>query len=364
MKRRKFFYMAAGTASLISFSGCGQPAIRWRMATSWQKFMDITYGGAQIISDRVSEMTNGRFQITPYSVDEEVAGLGKKVGAFQVLDAVKDGEIECGHTCSFYFLKKSEALSFATGVPFGLNPGQQNAWLYYGGGLEQIRDVYKDLGIINFPAGNTGSQMGGWFRRQVNTEADLKGLKMRIPGLGGKVMGKLGVKVNSLPGDKIYNALEQETIEAAEWIGPYDDEKLGLNKIAPFYYYPGWWERGTTYDALVNLEEWNRLPKEYQEIFKTAAYEANIRMLARYDSVNREALLRLRKGGTRLMRYSDEIMNAAKKVAFELYEDNAKNDPKFKQIYEQWKLFREQVNQWHWVNGFTFDKFNFAPSQE
>ncbi|MDY6806756.1 MAG: ABC transporter substrate-binding protein [Cyanobacteriota bacterium] len=352
--------MSGGAATLMSVSACGQPPISWRMATSWPKSLDIIYGGVQIICDRVSEMTNGRFKITPYSVDDKVAGLGKKVEALQVLDAVERGEIECGHTCGFYYLEKSQALSFATGVPFGLNAQQQNAWLYHGGGLEEIRRIYKDFGIINFPAGNTGVQMGGWFKRQVNTQADLEGLKMRISGVGGQVMSKLGVNVEVLPASEIYNALDAGTIEAAEWIGPYDDEKLGLNKVASLYYYPGWWEPGTTFDALVNLQEWNRLPKEYQKIFETATYEANIRMLARYDSVNREALRRLTNdGNTELVRYSDDIINAAENAAWGLYEENARNDRQFKQVYDQWRAFREDIKQWHGIHELTFDRLNF-----
>ena len=248
MKRRKFVGNAViGATGTVALAGCrqtttstavqsgSQPRIRWRMATSWPTSLDTILGGAKTISQRVSEMTNGRFTITPFAAGEIVPGL-------QVLDAVQTGTVQCGHTASYYYIGKNPALAFGTAVPFGLDAQQQNAWLYHGGGLEAMQKLYTDFGVINFPAGNTGTQMGGWFKREVNSVADLNGLKMRIPGLGGEVMSRLGVNVQVLPGGEIYLALERGAIDAAEWVGPYDDEKLGLDQAAQFYYYPGWWE--------------------------------------------------------------------------------------------------------------------------
>jgi TRAP-type mannitol/chloroaromatic compound transport system substrate-binding protein len=317
MKRRHFFGNAViGAASATALGACSptntrsgsqtnsQPIVRWRMATSWPKSLDTIFGGAETISKRVKEMTNGRFTITPFAAGEIVPGL-------QVLDAVQAGTVECGHSPSYYYVGKNPALAFGTSVPFGLTGQQQNAWLYHGGGLEAMQKLYSDFNAINFPAGNTGAQMGGWFKRDIKSVADLKGLKMRIPGLGGEVMTRLGVNVQVLPGGEIYLSLDRGAIDAAEWVGPYDDEKLGLHKAAQFYYYPGWWEPGPTLDVQINQSAWKRLPKEYQEILKTAAMEANLNMLAKYDALNREALQRLVSGGTKLTPYSPEIMQAA-----------------------------------------------------
>ncbi|MEH1811553.1 MAG: TRAP transporter substrate-binding protein [Nostoc sp.] len=361
MKRREVFNTAAiataTAASLVSCSQAGKspsvqaglPNIRWRMATSWPKSLG-TFIGAQTVSRRVEEMTNGRFQITPFAAGELVPGL-------QVLDAVQAGTVECGHTSSYYYIGKSSALAFATSVPFGLNAQQQNSWLYNGGGLEAIHKIYTNFNVISFPAGSTGAQMGGWFKKEIKSISDLKGLKMRIPGLGGEVMSRLGVNVQVLPGGEVYLALDRGAIDAAEWVGPYDDEKLGLNKAAQFYYYPGWWEPGPTLDVLVNLTAWNRLPKEYQQILKTASFEANLNMLSQYDSLNGQALTRLLAGGTKLVPYSQEILQAAQKISFELFEENASKDEAFKQVYEQWKTFRQQIFNWNSVNELSYANF-------
>lgn len=366
MKRRQFFGNAAiGAVSATALGACSptntrsstqtssQPMVRWRMATSWPKSLDTIFGGAETISKRVSEMTNGRFTITPFAAGEIVPGL-------QVLDAVQTGTVECGHSPSYYYVGKNPALAFGTSVPFGLTGQQQNAWLYHGGGLEAMQKLYSDFNVINFPAGNTGAQMGGWFKRDIKSVADLKGLKMRIPGLGGEVMSRLGVNVQVLPGGEIYLSLERGAIDAAEWVGPYDDEKLGLHKAAQFYYYPGWWEPGPTLDVQINQSAWKRLPKEYQEILKTAAMEANLNMLAKYDALNREALQRLVSGGTKLTPYSPEIMQAAQKASLDIFAENAGKDATFKQIYEQWNGFRNQIYKWNQVNELSFANFAFG----
>ena len=242
-------------------------------------------------------------------------------------------------------------------MPFGLTAQQQNAWLYHGGGLEAMHQLYSDFNVINFPAGNTGAQMGGWFKKEVQSLTDLNGLKMRIPGLGGKVMSRLGVNVQVLPGGEIFLALDRGAIDAAEWVGPYDDEKLGLNKAAPYYYYPGWWEPGATLEIQVNKSQWDKLPQEYQEVLKTAAMEANLNMLSQYDALNRNSLQSLISGGTKLIPYSKEILQAAQAAAFEIYQENASQDADFKQIYEQWDKFRSLVSQWHKINELSFANF-------
>lgn len=320
------------------------------MATSWPKSVDVTFGAVEQMCQMVRAMTDGRFVITPYAAGELAPGL-------EVLQAVQDGRAECGHTAGYYYVKENPALAFATTVPFGLNAQQQNAWMFYGGGLEMLQKIYADFGVINFPGGSTGTQMGGWFKQMVNTPADLQGRKMRIPGLGGQVMTRLGAEVVVLPGNEIFAALEQGTVDAAEWVGPYDDEKLGLNRVAPFYYYPGWWEPGTTYEFQVNLQQWQELPQAYRDIFQTAAAAANLRMLAHYDAVNGEALKRLVLGGTRLLPYSQEILQAAQQEALALYDDQSAQSPTFKEVYQQWRSFREQIYQWHRVNELGFSSF-------
>lgn len=369
MKRRKFLgNVTIGAASTATLAACTQgsggpavqagslPRVRWKMVTSWIPSLDTIHGGAETVCERISEMTDGRFTIKPYAAGELVPGL-------QVLDAVQNQTVECGHTAGYYYTGKNPALAFATSVPFGLNAQQQNAWLYQGGGLEALQKIYSDFNVINFPAGNTGAQMGGWFNQPIKTVEDLQGLKMRIPGLGGKVMERLGVNPQVLPGGEIFLALERGAIDAAEWVGPYDDEKLGLHEAAQYYYYPGWWEPGPTLEVIVNRAAWDNLPKEYQEVLKTAAYEANMTMMAKYDTRNGAALQRLVDAGTELTPYSQEIMAAAQKASFELYEENASQDSTFRELYEQWKAFREQVYAWNRINELSFNQFAIAQSE-
>lgn len=329
-----------------------QPSIRWRMATSWPKSLQILFEAADLLCQKVNKMTNGRFVITPYAAGELTDGL-------KVLQAVRDQTVECGHTASYYYLDYGSALAFGTTLPFGLTASQQNAWLYYGGGLEAIRKLYEKLGIINFPGGNTGTQMGGWFKQEVKTISDFKGLRMRVPGLGGKILQRLGVEVKSLSGSKIFTALEQNTIDGAEWKNPHADQTLGLNKVAPFYYYPGWWEPGTSYEFQVNLTEWNKLPIEYQAIFQAAATDVNAKMLAKFNAVNGGVLERLVLDGTKLLPLSSEILQASYQEAFAMYEEMATEDRDFRNIYRQWQEFREQIYAWNKMNELAFANFAF-----
>ena len=329
----------------------GLPEISWQMATSWPVALDTIFGGAQVFAERVSAMTGGRFKIEPRAAGELAPGT-------QVLDVVSQGAVPIGHTASYYYVGKSPTTAFGTTLPFGLNAQQQNSWLYEGGGLDLMQEFYREkFNVIQFPAGNTGVQMGGWFNKEVNTAADLQGLKMRIPGLGGQVMAKLGVNVQVLPGGEIFQALQTGAIDAAEWVGPYDDEILGLNKVTSYYYAPGWWEPGPTLEVEINLDEWNKLPQIYQEIVKTAAFEANMTMLARYDARNNDALQRLLESGVELREYSPEIMQAAEAASFELYDEFSASDADFKSIFEQWRAFREGIYAWHDVNEGSFSRY-------
>ncbi len=328
------------------------PNIRWRMATSWPLSLDTIYGGADIICQRVEQLSGGRFVITPYAAGEIVPGL-------EVLDAVQSGSVECGHTASYYYIGKNPAFAFGTSVPFGLTAQQQNSWLYEAGGNQLLNNIYSDFGVISFPAGNTGAQMGGWFKRKLGDLSSLKGLKMRIPGLGGKVMAQLGVNVQVLPGGEIYLALDRGAIDAAEWTGPYDDEKLGLSRAARFYYYPGWWEPGPTLTALANKNAWNKLPKEYQEIFSTACFEANLTMLSRYDSLNGAALQRLLNSGTALVPYSVDILKAAKDVSFQIFSEMESQDRSFGKLFGEWRSFQKEVSLWNKINEFSYTSFTY-----
>jgi TRAP-type mannitol/chloroaromatic compound transport system substrate-binding protein len=321
------------------------PVIEWDMATSWPVALDTIFGGATVFAEALAALTGGKFVITPRAAGEIAPGL-------EVLNVVEQGAVPCGHTASYYYVGKSPITAFGTALPFGLNAQQQNAWLYEGGGLAILRELYAEkFGVIQFPAGNTGVQMGGWFRKEISTVADLEGLKMRIPGLGGQVMTKLGVTVQTLPGGEIFQALQTGAIDAAEWVGPYDDEKLGLHKATGFYYYPGWWEPGPTLEVQINLAEWEALPDVYKAAVETAAYQANMIMLARYDARNNEALKRLLEtGDVTLTPYSDEIMTAAEEASFELYDELAATDADFKTVYDEWKIFRDGIYAWHDIN--------------
>ena len=374
MNRREFLQtMATRTAAATAFglaAGCAAqeagvapqapeavaqdsslPELTWEMPTSWPTALDTIFGGATSFADAVSAMTGGKFKINPRAAGEVAPGL-------EVLNVVQEGAFPIGHTASYYYVGKSPVTAFGTALPFGLNAQQQNAWLYDGGGLKLMQDAYAKLfNVIQFPAGNTGVQMGGWFRKEINTVADLQGLKMRIPGLGGQVMTRLGVNVQTLPGGEIFQALQTGAIDAAEWVGPYDDEKLGLHKAADFYYYPGWWEPGPTLEVQINLDEWNKLPVIYQEILKSASYVANLTMLARYDSRNNVALQSLLGQGVQLRPYSQEILEAAEKASFELYDELAAKDADFKTVYEEWKKFREGIYAWNNINEGGFSRY-------
>ena len=365
MRRRPLLtHTAAGLTGAAALGACqtqrtvessptrsfAQPAIRWRMATSWPKSLQILFDSADLFCQKVNRLTGGKFIITPYPAGELAGGL-------DVLPAVQSGTVECGHTASYYYLCQSKALAFGTTLPFGLNTAQQNAWLYYGGGLSAMQKVYADLGVINFPGGNTGCQMGGWFKREVNTVEDFQGLKIRTPGLGGEILARLGAEIHALAGDEIFEALENGTIDAAEWKNPHADEMLGLNRVAPYYYYPGWWEPGTSYEFQINLEEWRKLPRDYQEIVKAAAADVNDKMLARFNAVNGSVLNKLALSGTKLSPFSQDILNACYQTAFELYDEIASQDTIFKEIYQQWQAFRSEIYQWNRLNEISFADF-------
>ena len=357
MKRRVFLKTAglglAGSAVAAPAIAQSQPEIKWRMACSWPKSLDTIFGGAEYLAKRVAEMTDNKFQIRVF------AG-GEIVPALQVADAVQNNTVEMGHTASYYYVGKDPTFTFDCTMPFGMNERMQSAWMTHGGGTELLRDFFKGYNIVNFPAANTGAQMGGWYRKEIKTVEDLKGLKFRIGGWAGAVLTKLGVVPQQIAGGDIYPALEKGTIDAAEWVGPYDDEKLGFYKVAKYYYYPGWWEGNAQLSAYVNLEQWNKLPPAYQAVLQAACAEAYKWTLGKYDADNPAALRRLVAGGTVLRPFSKEILEACYKAAYQLYAEEAARNPKFKAIYEPWKKFLDEEHLWFRVEEQQFDNFMYS----
>lgn len=343
MQRRSFLKNATIGASMAAIAAPAlaqtQPTVNWRLASSFPKSLDTIFGAAETLTKRVSQLTGGKFNIRAFAGGEIVPGL-------QVMDAVQAGTVEVGHSASYYYFGKDPTFAFDCAVPFGLTSRQQTAWFDQGGGRQLLRDFFKDYGIINFLGGNTGTQMGGWFRKEIKTVKDLDGLKMRISGFAGMVLTRLGLVPQQLAGGDIYPALEKGTIDAAEWVGPYDDEKLGFYKVAPYYYAPGWWEAGPQLSFYVGIKEWEKLPKEYQAAFEVATYEAHVSMQAEYDAKNPAALARLLKNGVKLHSFSKEIMDASLKSANAVMEDLAGKNAKFKKIYDPWRRFRQDQNQW------------------
>lgn len=322
--------------------------VRWRLASSYPKNLDTIHGIAVRLAKHVAEMTDGGFHI-------QVLGPGEVVPGLQVLDAVQNETVEIGHTASIYYSGKNKAFAIDTGLPFGMTPRQHLSWMYRGGGLELFREFFKTYGIVNFPGGSTGVQMGGWFRREVNTLNDLKGLKMRIPGISGDVVARLGVVPQNIAGGDTYPALERGTIDAVEWVGPYDDEKLGFNKVAKYYYYPGWWDCTGQLAFYVGANAWSALPPQYQRVFEVAAAEASWDMLSHYDASNMAPLRRLIASGTELRPFSREIMEGGYRAAFSLYTEEAEKNPEFRKIYGEWRKFREDIVTWFRVAEASFE---------
>jgi TRAP-type mannitol/chloroaromatic compound transport system substrate-binding protein len=360
MDRRRFFTTTgtlAAAATTLAAPAIAQsaPELKWRLTSSFPKSLDTIYGAAEVFAKFVSEASDGRFQIQCFPAGELVPGL-------QAADKVTDGTVEMAHTCSYYYWGKDPTFAFGTAVPFGLNSRQQNAWFYHGGGNELLNEFYAAYNFVGLPGGNTGAQMGGWFRKEIKTPEDLKGTKMRIAGFAGAVMQKLGVVPQQIAGGEIYPSLEKGTIDAAEWVGPYDDQKLGFNKVAPFYYYPGWWEGGPMLHFFINKGKWEELPKSYQAIISAAAALANIDMQARYDHLNPPALKRLVADGAKLRPFSGEILEACFNAAKETYaEINATNAP-FKKVHDAVMAYRADAFLWQQASEATFD--NFMMSQQ
>jgi len=354
MKRRNFLTAAslgaAGAALAAPAIAQSAPKIAWRLTSGFPKSLDTIYGAAEVFTKAVKEATDGNFEIQTFPA-------GEIVPMPEASDAVANGVVEMAHTASYYYWGKSPSFALGTAIPFGMNARGINAWYYRAGGNDLMNAFYAKQGLYSLPGGNTGAQMGGWWRKEIKSVADLAGVKMRIGGMGGKVMEALGVVAQQIPGGDIYPSLERGTIDAAEWVGPYDDEKLGLNKVAPFYYYPGFWEGGPTLNFMFNLAKWDELTPAYKAILTSAAAHANVDMLANYDAKNPAALRSLVAGGAQLRAYPDDVMVAGFAAATKLYEEISAKDADFKTIYDNQLAFRNEANLWNQVAEYTFDSF-------
>ena len=340
MKRRTFLTAGAASAaaSALASPAIAQsaPEIRWRLTSSFPKSLDTIYGTAQVFAKYVAEATENRFQIQTFAAGEIVPGL-------QALDAVSNATVECAQTPVYFYIGKEPTLAFGTGIPFGLNARHQHAWWHFGGGAEIVGEALARFNVHGIVMGNSGTQMGGWFRKEINTVDDLKGLKFRIGGMGGHVLARLGIVPQQIaPGD-VYPALERGTIDAAEFVGAYDDEKLAFQRVAKYYYYPGWWEGGAMMHLIVNTEKWQALPKHYQAIVNHAAEAANNWMIAKYDLVNGPALKRLIAGGAELRAFPPAVMEACWKAANEYYAEISAKNPLFKKALESHHAFRAET---------------------
>jgi len=355
MKRRDFLKtagMGAAAATAVAAPAIAQsmPELKWRLTSSFPKSLDTIYGAAEIFSKAVAEATDNKFQIQVFAAGEIVPGL-------QAADAVQNGTVEMCHTASYYYFGKDPTFAFGTSVPFGLNSRMQTAWLTLGGGGDLLNEFYKKFNIHAIVAGNTGCQMGGWFRKEIKEVSDLNGLKMRIGGFGGTVLQKLGTVPQQIAGGDIYPALEKGTLDAAEWVGPYDDDKLGFQKVAQFYHYPGWWEGGSSIHNFINIGKWNSLSNQYKSVIRSASALANEWMMAKYDVGNPAALRRLIAGGAKLVPFSQPVMEACYKAANEVFAETSAKNADFKKLYDAMVAFRGDQYLWWQVAEYSNDTF-------
>jgi TRAP-type mannitol/chloroaromatic compound transport system substrate-binding protein len=352
MDRRKFVANStvAGAASLVAGSAFAQsPEVRWRCASSYPKSLDTVFNAPQIVADYVAKATGGKFQITLHAA-------GELVPAFGVLDAVSNANVECGHTASFFYWGKDPSLVFDYTVPFGMNARQYLAWYQYGEGRALIQESMRTHGIVSFACGNFGAQMGGWFRKEIKSLADLKGMKMRIGGFSGAVFAKVGGVPQSIPGGEIYPALERGVIDSAEWVGPYDDEKLGLAKIAKYYYYPGWQEGSGQISFYVNQQKHDALPPEYKALLEMACQAATLLTLSKYDHANPAAIRRLVGGGAQLRAFPKEVLAGLYKATKEVLEEQSAKSDKFKRLYDSYRNYQASITPWFTLGEMSYDR--------
>jgi len=360
MKRRSFLKgsAAAGVASAaVAAPAIAQsmPELKWRMPVSWGKGLDHLWGGSELFCKLIGELTDNRFQIRPFAAGEIVPPL-------QVLDAVQNGTVEIGHSFGNFYFGKEPAFAFDTGIPFGHNLRGHLAWIRQGGGLELIREVYARFNVVYYTMGSTGAQMGGWYRKEINTVDDLKGLKFRTTGFPGRILTKLGVVPQTIAPSDIYPALERGTIDAVELVGPYDDEKSGFQKVAKYYYYPGWWEGGPTQAVYVNDKAHDGLPPAYRTLIQTVADHVTMWMVARYDATNPPALRRLVANGAVLKPFSRPILDACYDATMKTYDEISEESPAFKKLYASWKQFAVDEHLWFRIGENSFESYVYPKS--
>ncbi|MFC4299306.1 TRAP transporter substrate-binding protein [Castellaniella hirudinis] len=360
MKRRSFLTATAAAASASIAAPAfaqSEPKLNWRLVSAYPKSLDVIFNTATMLADHVRVLTNGKFNI-------QVFAAGELVPPFQSADAAAAGTVEMAYMPPQYNWGKDPTWALGSSIPFGLNTRQTNAWLYYGGGNDLLNDFYQQHGLYGLPCGNTSAQMGGWFRKEINAVEDLKGLKLRVGGYVGKVLEKLGAVPQAIPAGEIYTSLERGTIDAAEWIGPYDDEKLGLYKVAPYYYYPGWWEGQSLIYTFVNAGKWKELPPVYQQAVRVACEAVNGNVVAHYDHENPQAIRRLVANGAKLRLFKKEVLdacwNASNEVAAELSSGNAN----FKKIYDSQVSFRRDAYLWAQIAEAGHDNYMMSLQRE
>ena len=338
--------LAVGVAPAVH----AQPALRWRLTSSFPKALDTLFGVNDVFAAKVKEMTGGKFEISTHAA-------GEIVPAFGTVDALRDGSVEMANTAPYYYFGKDETFALGCAIPFGLNARQMNAWMFEGNGLKLMRDFYRQYNIHNFPMGNTGAQMGGCFRKPFKSLAEFKGTKFRVGGFAGKVVERIGGVPQNIPGGEIYTALEKGTVDAAEWVGPYDDLKLGFYKVAKNYAYPGWWEGGPQLDLHINTKAWDSLSAEYKSIVESAAAYAHLDMQGKYDLRNAVALKQLVAGGAQLFPFPKDMMDAAFKASQELYSEISAKNPNWKKVYDDYSSWRREANLWFKVTEARFDNY-------
>lgn len=342
LSRRAIAPMLGGAAAAtVAAPAVAQsnPKVNWRLTSSYPKNLDVLFEPANTIARLVSEMSEGKFQIQVFAGGEIVPGL-------QAMDAVANGTVECTQTYNGYYIGKVPALIFDGSLPFGMTPRQHYAWYLHGGGKQLMDEVYDQQGVVGFPCGNTGGQMFGWFRKELKTVDDFKGIKMRVAGFGGKVLSKLGVIPQQIAGGDIYAALEKGTIDACEWVGPYDDEKLGFYKVAKYYATPGILELEANNTFMVNKAAWAAIPPHYQTMVRTAAWQAYVEMLAGYDAKNAKAINRVISQGAQLFSLTPEMLLALRKALEEVLDEEAAKSEQFKKILANWREFRKEQHRW------------------
>jgi TRAP-type mannitol/chloroaromatic compound transport system substrate-binding protein len=348
---------AAGTTTRASAQeSAATPEVRWQLISSFSKTLDLMYGGAETFASVVGDLTGGRFHIDVSPPTEAISGL-------QVLDAVTAGTLDACQTSMDYFYGKDPAFALATAIPFGMNAREQFAFATQGGGDAQLNEVLADSNALAFAAGNTGAQMGGFFKREIKTASDVSGLKIRIGGLAGRVMQKLGAEPAATPRADFYAALNSGALDAVTWVSPHDDEKLSaddatrLTKLAPYYYYPGWWRGGSAVHIVVDKRKFDALPPAFQAAVRTAATVSGVDMLARYDSANPAALRRLVIGGAQLRPFPQDVLEAAYKATNDTLREIGDANARFRKQLDALIAFRNEQYLWWQVGEYTFDNF-------